>query len=508
MSSDLLAEFDSFYRSPLKTRTSQAQIPSDFSRSHKGDEHPGRDAGLSQSQGPPGESSDIWGGMTAFQPLANYPPASSKQSNTWGSFPDLGPQSTASFSKPTTSRLSAATSVPVGDVLFDALDALSSKKEEDDDFGEFETVTTESPFPEPPPQSMFSASSTEPKPMNRSKDLQSIYQLPDNDALPYPQAPLSFQERNLLANLCLSTKQVSAMRSSDKPKSASPVTAWPSFEPEIPKQDQYKPSPTQGRQVDDEWGDFSDFPPETPAEECTKAPFGVGEGSWGWGSVDQGTDTGTVKVSAGPPTNIPPPSVLLSLFPPLFDLPQSALFKPVANQPFSLKNRIISDPSAIEFLRAYLQIATVAARIISGRKLRWKRDTLLSQAMKIGPAPAHGKGGMKLAGVNKAEITREEREAADVVRLWKDQLGRLRSAIAVANSSVEDPSKHLSIPDVSEAMHIKTQQGGLAAPKPCIICGLRREERINKVDVDVDDSFGEWWVDHCGHRACKFQLLV
>jgi hypothetical protein len=140
---------------------------------------------------------------------------------------------------------------------------------------------------------------------------------------------------------------------------------------------------------------------------------------------------------------------------------------------------------------------------MAGRKLRWKRDTLLSQAMKIGLAAAGGKGGMKLAGVDKAEISREDREATDVVRVWKEQLGRLRSAIAVANSSMHDTSAHLTIPDISENMYVKTQEGGLTAPKPCLICGLKREERINKVDVQIEDSFGEWWVEHWGHRACR-----
>jgi len=123
--------------------------------------------------------------------------------------------------------------------------------------------------------------------------------------------------------------------------------------------------------------------------------------------------------------------------------------------------------------------------------------------MKIGPAAASGKGGMKLAGVDKAEATREDREAADVVRVWREQLGRLRSAIAVANSSIKDTSAHLVIPEINEAMHVKTQEGSLTAPKPCIVCGLKREERISKVDVQVEDSFGEWWVEHWGHRACR-----
>jgi hypothetical protein len=326
-----------------------------------------------------------------------------------------------------------------------------------------------------------------------------------NGMLPYPQAPKSpsFQERNPFADLGLSTKPVSKLPTKEKPEAASPITAWPTFEPKQAKSTPYVDSPVPNDQLDDEWGDFANLAPETPAEQAAKSKSGIEVDAWGWDTADQVTGSARAQVTAPPPTNIPPPSVLLALFPSLFDLPQSALFKPVTNQPFSLKNRIMSDPSTIEFLRAYLLIAAVAARIIAGRKLRWKRDTILSQAMKIGQAAAGGKGGMKLTGVDKAETTREDREAAEVVRIWKDQLGRLRSAIAVANSSIHNSSQHLAIPDVNDAMHVKTQERGLAAPKPCLICGLKRDERVNKVDVDVEDSFGEWWVDHWGHRACR-----
>ena len=192
----------------------------------------------------------------------------------------------------------------------------------------------------------------------------------------------------------------------------------------MPKPDLYRDSPVAVTQDDEDWGDFADLPSETPAVENAKASSGIAADAWAWDAADQVTEAAR-PAELAPPTNIPPPSVLLSLFPPLFDLPQSTLFKAVANQPFSLKNRIISDPATVDFLRAYLLIAVVASRLIAGRKLRWKRDNLLSQAMKIGPAAAGGKGGMKFTGVDKAEATREDREAADVVRVWKEQLGRL-----------------------------------------------------------------------------------
>ena len=110
---------------------------------------------------------------------------------------------------------------------------------------------------------------------------------------------------------------------------------------------------------------------------------------------------------------------------------------------------------------------------------------------------------MKLAGVDKSEMTREDREAADVVGAWKEQLGRLRSAVAVANAGLYDSSSHLVVPEIGEVMNVKTQKGAMTAPKQCVICGLKREERVDKVDLGVEDSFGEWWIEHWGHTACR-----
>ena len=391
-----------------------------------------------------------------------------------------------------------------GDILFDA----EAEEEDDDEFGDFETVAAPEPVPppQPPPPSqsltnMFGATSLKDKPSKRPANLQPSGL--NAGGLPYPQAPKSpsFQERNPFGDLgpILATKQLSNVKKGSRPNTASPVTAWPNFAP--PKPDPYEDSPAPNN-AEEEWGDFEDLP-AVPAVKSPRPTTGIEADAWAWDNADGVLASPPAEVAEAPPTNIPPPSIILSLFPPLFDLPQSTLFKAVADQPFSLKNRIISDPSTISFLRAYLLIATVAARIIAGRKLRWKRDTFLSQAMKIGPAAAGGKGGMKLTGVDKSEVVREDREAADVVRVWKEQLGRLKSAVAVANTSLKDTAMHLAIPEISETMHVKAQEGGLSAPKQCLICGLKREERITKVDIAVEDSFGEWWVEHWGHRACK-----
>jgi hypothetical protein len=566
MSADLLAEFDSFYQAPQKNQSNTTPASNDLSflGDTRGDAQAGNEANISQWQTPAAKpNNDIWGGMNVSSATSNQQ-VQTAQDDIWGSFEGGPGQSQASAQntlksnyngftrdvqrtvdqnkpgivrRPTLDLFSsninesfihtppkpALKTAPApfpprpaptskssyGEVLFDAAEELA-EPEDDDEFGDFETGTSEAASQLPPSQSltgMFGATRLEPKTTKRPADLLSTTTLSSGN-LPYPHAPKSpsFQERNPFADLGIATKQVSPTKKEDKPNSASPVTAWPTYEAKVPKPEPYTDSPALDN-ADEEWGDFADLPPESPAVQSAKAASGIQADAWAWDAVDQVSDPkpapAATKMDAAPPTNIPPPSIILALFPALFDLPQSTLFKAVANQPFSLKNRIISDPSTVDFLRGYLLIATVAARIIAGRKLRWKRDILLSQAMKIGPAAAGGKGGMKLTGVDKAEITREEREAADVVRVWKEQLGRLRSAIAVANSSMHDASAHLSIPDISDNMYVKTQEGGLTAFKPCIICGLKREERINKVDVQVEDSFGEWWVEHWGHRACR-----
>lgn len=203
-----------------------------------------------------------------------------------------------------------------------------------------------------------------------------------------------------------------------------------------------------------------------------------------------------------PPTNIPPPSTILSLFPPLLSSAQEKLFHPLSSQPHNLKNRVFSDPSSIEFLRGYLALATVVARVIAGRKLRWKRDTHLSQSMKISAAPASGRSsGMKLAGLDKAEAAKEDGEVVDVVRVWKEQVGKLRSAVATAQG-VESGT----VPDIQETMAVraaKEMEGAVLSRKPCGLCGLRREERLVKGEGEVLDAFGEWWIERVGmHRTC------
>ncbi|KAI4154453.1 MAG: hypothetical protein LQ340_001674 [Diploschistes diacapsis] len=209
-----------------------------------------------------------------------------------------------------------------------------------------------------------------------------------------------------------------------------------------------------------------------------------------------GEETGT----AIPPTNVPPPSILMPLV--------SGL---VEKLPLQVDNAMQNLPQpgesakALETaLRKCLASLRVAARITAGRKLRWKRDTHLAQSMRIGQA---GKG-MKLSGVDRNEIKREDREAAEFVHVWHKQLGSIRRALALVNNQIS--GSLLTLPEISVAMPIRTirvADGGIPAPKCCVLCGLKREERVDKVDVDVYDAFNEWWTEHWGHTDCKIFWL-
>ena len=265
------------------------------------------------------------------------------------------------------------------------------------------------------------------------------------------------------------------------------------------------PSHPQAQMEDVPWDDFTNWEISLPISEIKSRMFPLVEDLVATSPV-----LAEVAPDELPPTNVPPPGILLALFPSLFSEAQTKLFNPMAAQTYQMKNKLLSDPAILSFLRGYLMIATVAARIIAGRKLRWKRDMHLAQGMKLGPASSRGTSGMKLTGIDKNEINKEEREALDVVRAWREQLGRLRSAVAAAN--VIRPAYLGTIPDVQEVMSIrvcKEIDGGIPAPQQCALCGLKRDERVNKVDVSVEDSFEEWWIEQVSmHRGKIFPLLT
>ena len=557
MSSELLAEFDSFYKSPSATSSSREPALNDLLSLEGKTQAPCQPSISSQfpetySSGtsfgqtlPPGGNQDIWnifnepksqesvgngGAPVALGPEVIKPQTPQRnliqpglvRASTRELFSnnvaDLAESSNAAWIQTRVPVVNppAQTRNYFSEVLFDADDVTEEPEiEDEDDFGDFETGVPSRDLlsqPEPSLNAAFGVNGYEAS-VNRPQSL-----VPSSidvmNPLPYPQPPKSpsFLDRKPSGDITITTSNSTNVKKSTEQKSATPVTAWPDF--------------TSPQGLTEEWGEFTDYPPKAPAgqitpvpntksqpiskprssipakatESSTKSP--VDPDPWDWGDTLTSTEV-THNKDEPPPTNIPPPSVLLSLFPQLFELPQTTLFKSVASQTYTLKHRMLSDPSTITFLQGYLLLATVAARVVAGRKLRWKRDTHLSQAMRIGPSAAGGKGGMKLTGVDKAEVTREDREASEVIRVWKEHLGRLRSAVAVSNSSMHEGSTHLVVPEMDEKMVARAEVGAVTAPKPCIICGLKREERINKVDVQVEDSFGEWWADHWGHIACR-----
>jgi hypothetical protein len=246
--------------------------------------------------------------------------------------------------------------------------------------------------------------------------------------------------------------------------------------------------------AEEPWDDFNAWEKETPSE-----------------SVDNPTSpktaqpilvlptTITSKEPAAdelPPSNVPPPAVLLSLFPEIFASAENAFFKPTSSQAQAVRTQIYADPATTIFLQGFVAIGIVCARVIAGRKQRWKRDVHLSQSMRIGSASAGKLSGMKVASVDKAETAKEDREVADVLRAWQTQVGRLKSAVAEAKKAGAGDVG--SIPELRDVMPVRVAKeidGGVPGFKPCALCGLKRDERVGKVDFEVQDSFGEWWID-------------
>ena len=197
--------------------------------------------------------------------------------------------------------------------------------------------------------------------------------------------------------------------------------------------------------------------------------------------------------ASSPPTNIPPPVLLFGLFTPVFKLVQSKLFEPLSQHSSASPTRssILSTDQTQRLLDSLLVVGVVLGHIIAGRKLRWKRDTILNQSMRIGPASAsRSGGGMKLTSLDKGESAKEDRECAEAIAAWRSQAGRLRSAIG----------KESPMPEIGDTLPVRTAQAGegaMASTKPCVLCGLKRHERVPTVDFNVQDSFGEWYGVSC-----------
>lgn len=245
-----------------------------------------------------------------------------------------------------------------------------------------------------------------------------------------------------------------------------------------------KPAAPQPTWDDDEdWGDFDDGPSTTPAPQpsATSRPSSIIPGA-------QSTSPAIVR-----PTNIPPPSVLLELLVDIFNKLQKEGAKAKARDaPESTKTSTAS--------RIHNTLQT-AARIIAGRTLRWKRDTILSQSMRIGPARAGKSSGMKLSAVNKQEDVKEKQDAVDVLSLWRERSALFNTVVQAAGRR---PIPAVADPSALKVITARAEQGAIKASHPCALCALKRDERVLKLDEEnVQDSFGEWWTEHWGHTACR-----
>ncbi len=408
---------------------------------------------------------------------------------------------------------------PDPDVLFDADFEAENDLNEDDDFGDFETGTPAVAVSRPAPVSsaldLLSLDSTPaPPPKKQPPGLTLSNAALQANPTSYPEAPKSpygtFQERKPEGVKQLQVKPpiVAKVLQEASEASPSPVTAWPTAEDDG---------------FGNAWEEFTDLPDTskpTPKSKLnpasTSTPAAAPDWDWqqDWGAAgDQPAPATqpppkTQEPAPGPPpTNIPPPAILLSLFPRLLDLASSTLLKPLLTLSTSspAHQRILASPQTLAFLQGYLALATVAARLIAGRKHRWHRDKFLAQAMSISAAPAGGAGqrGMKLTSVDRSQAAHEDREAAEVVAVWKRQVGRLRGVVAGVNAAA---GQALRVPEVGPegvGGGVRTVKGALAAPRACVVCGLKRDERVAKVDGEVEDSFGEWWVEFWGHRECR-----
>lgn len=213
---------------------------------------------------------------------------------------------------------------------------------------------------------------------------------------------------------------------------------------------------------DGEWDDFKDGH-STVQEE----------------SIPDSTKQTPSDVKHERPMNVPPPAIILAL-----------LTKAVSLVSSQVKTAG-SDSAAIMAVQMY----RVSGRVIGGRSHRWKRDTILAQSMKIGAAGRSG--GMKLASIDKGETRREEQETEDLLHAWSTHLHSLNQAMLRAKVSKPPIS-------LSSKLMIRTATGPdvILATHVCPICGLKRNERVNGIDVAVSDTFGDFWIEYWGHRDC------
>lgn len=205
---------------------------------------------------------------------------------------------------------------------------------------------------------------------------------------------------------------------------------------------------------DDEFGDFISTPTATPPPSSSRA---------------------NPKLLPNPPRApvvpetlpVPPVALLLTLFPPLFSLPSTALMNRLTPLSFAVRQRALATPEVRRFLAAVSEMGRVCGRIIAGRQRRRKR--------------AIGRGGS-----TQHEVQQEEREVKEVIRLWQENSGRLKAAMKEA------------VPELPEEAWRGPGTGGVR----CRLCGLEESELIPGLKENRANP--RWWDwGWGGHGTCK-----
>jgi hypothetical protein len=363
------------------------------------------------------------------------------------------------------------------DILFDADEydefedaEVAGSWGDEDDFGDFETSETPAVSSKPPKPSPNQSKTVKPSPATVASSGVDLLGLDDPietaSRTTHPSGPPKPK---------VSTRKPVVTRPTAVPRQESVLSnddAWDDFEISQPSQ----PSP-QTKTLED-----------TPQIKLPKDILG---------------DLTTLPTATGvAPSNIPPPSVLLSIFAPVLTSLAHQFLHPLSTLSPSQKSHFLSTTSTKTFLASYITLTHVLGHILAGRKSRWKRDKHLAQSMSIGPATSGRSGGMKLAGLDKSEAGREDTEVQVVLSVWREQAGRLKTA--AIGASVH--GSKLTVPELGDALPVrvaKSSEGAITSTQACALCGLKREERVAKVDVAVEDSFGEFWVEGTNmHRSC------
>ncbi|EXJ81257.1 hypothetical protein A1O3_07547 [Capronia epimyces CBS 606.96] len=356
------------------------------------------------------------------------------------------------------------------DVLFDA-----EEPEADDDFGAFETVSD------------AKAGDSAVDVISQS-DLQPLVPdlLADEDFVP---------QASVIRPRMVRTEDNHAVQVEQQGKGTSPSSwdeDWGDFEQvgagkqrmseQRTDQGHPKPRSTQKSIIEiseDDWEPFEDSTSDQKQTSVDSHAIATSPGS------AQGVPSQIPRTSPAfeRPTNIPPPSSLLQLLSTAFEV----LHKDTTDQSKLKPKTELASQLMVTF--------RTACRIVAGKSLRWKRDTILAQSVRVGQA---GKsGGMKLASLNKNESTKEQRDAEEMIHDWSKYVHEFKSILAQARFQPH----RLRISASPSIQTLRCSSTGDSS-KQCALCGLRRTERLAEVDTDADDIFGEFWTEHWGHKDC------